>query len=213
MCVLPTLPLSDSDRLPRNLTALLRDVNIETERWGGRSCQGTDSRDCDTDTRNDNTETLLARRGRRRVCPTLQQWPLSPALTDELYSQSASRPVCRRSAVGGRSERRRRRQLTRLNKGSANQSTTPTRQSHHVCVVVLLHIVVVFSSFLRLKPTSQLRFDYDTMIQRRIRLRRKWSKLRYAFDSTAIRLRHDYGEKLTFIFCSRRMEAGARDAL
>ena len=31
-------------------------------------------------------------------------------------------------------------------------------------------------------------------------------------DSTAIRLRCDYDEKLTFIFCSRRMEAAARDA-
>ena len=30
-------------------------------------------------------------------------------------------------------------------------------------------------------------------------------------DSTTIRLRHDYDEKLTFVFCSWRMEAGARD--
>jgi len=37
-----------------------------------------------------------------------------------------------------------------------------------------------------LKPISQLRFDYDTTIPRRIRRRRKWSKLRFAFDSTAI---------------------------
>jgi len=45
-----------------------------------------------------------------------------------------------------------------------------------------------------LKPISQLRFDYDT---------------------TAIRLRHDYDEKLTCSFFarvkSRGMEAGARD--
>jgi len=45
---------------------------------------------------------------------------------------------------------------------------------------------------LRLKPWLQLRFDYDTTIPRRFRLRRKWSKLRYAFDSTAIRLWSDY---------------------
>ena len=61
----------------------------------------------------------------------------------------------------------------------------------------------------------RLRYDYDTTIPRRIRLRRKWSKLRLAFDSTAIRLRHDYDEKLTCSFFarveSRRMEAGARD--
>ena len=37
----------------------------------------------------------------------------------------------------------------------------------------------------------RLRYDYDTTIPRRIRLRRKWSKLRFAFDSTVIRLRHD----------------------
>jgi len=35
---------------------------------------------------------------------------------------------------------------------------------------------------------SQLRYDYDTTVPRRFRLRRKWSKLRFAFDSTAIRL-------------------------
>ena len=56
----------------------------------------------------------------------------------------------------------------------------------------------------------RLRYDYDTTMPRRIRLRRKWSKLRYAFDSTAIRLRYDYDEKLTFIFCSRRI--GSRRA-
>jgi len=33
----------------------------------------------------------------------------------------------------------------------------------------------------------RLRYDYDTTIPRRIRLRRKWSKLRFAFNSTAIR--------------------------
>jgi len=66
------------------------------------------------------------------------------------------------------------------------------------------------------KPISQLRFNYDTTtIPRRIRLRRKWSKLRFAFDSTAIRLRDDDDEKLTCSFFarveSRRMEAGARN--
>jgi len=48
-----------------------------------------------------------------------------------------------------------------------------------------------------LKLWLQLRFDYDMMILRRIRLQRKWSKLRFAFDSTAIWLRHDYDEKFT----------------
>jgi len=34
---------------------------------------------------------------------------------------------------------------------------------------------------------------------RRIRLRRKWSKLRFVFDSTTIWLRHDYDEKMTLL--------------
>jgi len=34
-----------------------------------------------------------------------------------------------------------------------------------------------------------LRYDYDTTIPRRIRLRRKWSKLRFDCDTTTIRLR------------------------
>jgi len=50
-----------------------------------------------------------------------------------------------------------------------------------------------------LKPISQLRFDYDTTIPRRIRLRRKRSKLRYTFNSTAIRLWYDYDKKLTLL--------------
>ena len=59
----------------------------------------------------------------------------------------------------------------------------------------------------------RLRYDYDTTIPRRIRLRQKWSKLRYAFDSTAIRLWYNYDEKWTCsFFCSRRMEAGPSDA-
>ena len=58
----------------------------------------------------------------------------------------------------------------------------------------------------------RLWYDYDTTIPRRIRLRRKWSKLRFAFDSTAIRLRHDYDEKLTCsFFACIELEAGARD--
>jgi len=75
-------------------------------------------------------------------------------------------------------------------------------------------LVVLFIS-VYLKPMSQLRFDYDTTIPRRIRLRRKWSKLRCAFDSTAIRLQYNWDEKLTCSFFvrveSRRKEAGARD--
>jgi len=63
--------------------------------------------------------------------------------------------------------------------------------------------------------TIRLLYDYDTTIPRRIQLRRKWSKLRFAFDSIAIRLRQDYDKKLTCSFFarveSRRMEAGARD--
>jgi len=66
----------------------------------------------------------------------------------------------------------------------------------------------------RVKPMSQLRFDYDTTIRyddvpRRIRLRRKWSELRFAFDSTAIRLRHDCDEKnwhVNFLLASNRVE-------
>jgi len=38
----------------------------------------------------------------------------------------------------------------------------------------------------------RLRHDYDTTIPRCIRLRRKWSKLRFAFDCSAIQLRSDY---------------------
>ena len=54
----------------------------------------------------------------------------------------------------------------------------------------------------------RLRYDYDTTIPRRIRLRRKWSKLRFAFDSTAIRLRHDYYENwhVHFLLSSNRVE-------
>ena len=37
----------------------------------------------------------------------------------------------------------------------------------------------------------RLRYACDTTIPRRIRLRRKWSKLWFAFNWTAIRLRHD----------------------
>jgi len=50
-----------------------------------------------------------------------------------------------------------------------------------------------------LKPISQLFFDCDMMIPRRTRLQRKWSKLRYAFDSTAIRRRRKTD---MFLFCS-----------
>jgi len=46
----------------------------------------------------------------------------------------------------------------------------------------------------------QLQFDYDMMIPRCIRLWRKWSKLQFAFDSTAIRLRLDCNEKLMCSF-------------
>jgi len=49
------------------------------------------------------------------------------------------------------------------------------------------------------KPISQLRFDYDTTIPWRIRLWQKWSKLWYAFDSTAIRLQR----KIDVHFCLR----------
>jgi len=59
------------------------------------------------------------------------------------------------------------------------------------------------------KPISQLRFDYD-MIPWRIQLLRKWSKLRYAFDSTA----YDYDTTMMktdmFIICLRR--TGSRRA-
>ena len=50
----------------------------------------------------------------------------------------------------------------------------------------------------------RLRYDYDTTIPRRIRLRRKWSKLLFAFDSTTTRLRR----KLTcsFLLVSNRVE-------
>jgi len=55
-----------------------------------------------------------------------------------------------------------------------------------------------------------LRYDYDTTIPRRIQLRRKWSKLRFAFDSTATRLRRKID---LFIFCSRRIASnGSRRA-
>jgi len=71
----------------------------------------------------------------------------------------------------------------------------------------------------RLKHISQLRFDYDTTMIRRYHGAFDYDGLvidniRFAFDSTAIRLRHDYDEKLTCSFFarveSRRMEGGAR---
>ena len=54
----------------------------------------------------------------------------------------------------------------------------------------------------------QLRYDYETTISRRIRLRRKWSKLRFAFDSTAIRQRHDSTKNwhVHFLLASNRVE-------
>ena len=70
-------------------------------------------------------------------------------------------------------------------------------------VWTLIHWIKVRTWKHTLKPWLQLRFDYDTTIPRRIRLRRKWSKLRSAFYSTAIRLRHDYDEKLTCSFFAR----------
>ena len=54
----------------------------------------------------------------------------------------------------------------------------------------------------------RLRHDYDTTIPRRIRLRRKWSKLRFDCDTTTTRLRRKID---MLIFCSRRMETGTRD--
>ena len=54
----------------------------------------------------------------------------------------------------------------------------------------------------------RLRYDDNTthsatteVIEIAIRLRPDYD----VFDSTAIRLRYDYDEKLTFIFCSRRI--------
>jgi len=81
------------------------------------------------------------------------------------------------------------------------QRTQPAAHSHciqqlntPICCIVVLYLT-----------TIRLRYDD---IPRRIRLRRKWSKLRFAFDSTAIRLRHDYDENLTcsFLLSSNRVE-------
>jgi len=47
-----------------------------------------------------------------------------------------------------------------------------------------------------------MRFDYDTTIPRRIRQRRKWSKIRNYY-LRSIRLRYDYDEKLTCSFFAR----------
>jgi len=47
--------------------------------------------------------------------------------------------------------------------------------------------------------TTAIRLRYDDTTSHAT-IRRKWSKLRYAFDSTAIPLRRDYDEKLTFHF-------------
>ena len=57
--------------------------------------------------------------------------------------------------------------------------------------------------------TIRLRYDYDTTIPRRIRLRRKSSKLRFDCVTTTIRLRRKI---YTFIFFACvELEAGARD--
>jgi len=67
----------------------------------------------------------------------------------------------------------------------------------HMCILVYLVRVYSLSC---LKPISQLQFNYDTTIPRRIRLRWKWSKLRFAFDLAAMWLQYDYSEKLTCSF-------------
>jgi len=64
------------------------------------------------------------------------------------------------------------------------------------------------------KAFINLQFEYDMTIPRRIWLRRKWPKLRYAFNSTAIWLQydHDYYEKLTCsFFACIESEAGLCD--
>ena len=79
------------------------------------------------------------------------------------------------------------------------------------CRVIIIIII--------LKPISQLRFDYDTTTMRRYHDAFDYDgsdrNYNMRFYSTAIRLRHDYDEKLTCSFFagveSRRMEAGARD--
>jgi len=58
--------------------------------------------------------------------------------------------------------------------------------------------------------TIRLRYDDTTTHSTTT----KWSKLLFVFDSTAIRIRHDYDEKLTCsFFCSRRIASnGSRRA-
>ena len=86
-------------------------------------------------------------------------------------------------------------------------------QFHFRCASGLIENFVATKAYITI--AIRLRYDYGTTIPRRIRLRRKWSKLRFVFDSTAIGLRHNYDEKLTcsFLLASNRVEwkqAGAR---
>ena len=71
---------------------------------------------------------------------------------------------------------------------SSSSSNNSNSNSNNIIILVLI-VVVVNVSELQVKPLLQLLFDYDTTI------------------------RHDYDEKLTFIFCSRRIASnGSRRA-
>ena len=68
--------------------------------------------------------------------------------------------------------------------------------------------------FHRLKPISQLRFDYDTTTIRRYHDAFDYDGSDRNYDLRSIRLRYDYDEKTDmFIFCSRRIASnGSRRA-
>jgi len=97
--------------------------------------------------------------------------------------------------------------LRPLRRDSSNLPCSSSSTAHFICYLSLWY----------LKPISQLLFDYDTTISRCIRLRQKWSKLRFCVrfdcDTTTTQLR----QKLDmFIFAcveSHQTEAGAHDTL
>ena len=66
------------------------------------------------------------------------------------------------------------------------------------------HTSLFTEDYYTLKPwlhiAIRLRYDYDTTIPRRTRLRWKWSKLRFHCDTTTTRLRYVARKKLTCHF-------------
>ena len=89
--------------------------------------------------------------------------------------------------------------------------SNPTRFTAKYKVLTQPDLTCSYSSkwglYSHVKPLSQLRFDYDTTTIRRYHDAFDYDESDRNYDLRSIRLRYID----MFIFCSRRMEAGARD--